>query len=222
MLGAAGPSGGRSGFAFGDPEPGLCDVQVAPGEVVELAYPDPGCFEGVEGEQELRWEVGSDRLDVGACGYPWLFGGPVGELDAPVAGRVGFDACVVEDELERVDVALDSPWGEPLLDELGDEVSAVLPVELGGVAVADHPGERAAVALVGVSCGGFQVVGAVEPLLVQGCPGAGRFGWAPLAAGLVSSSIWSCWPRAISSITRSRRARARVRVSKVPALRSRP
>ena len=70
------PAAGCAGFALGDSEPGLWDVEVCSGELVEFAYPDPGGFEGVEGKEEVLGEVVSDGLDVGPCGDVGLFGGP--------------------------------------------------------------------------------------------------------------------------------------------------
>lgn len=101
-----------------------------------------------------------------------------------LAGRVGFDARVVEDEPERVDVALDGPGGEPFFDQLGDEVEAVPPAEPGGVLVADHVGERPPVLLVDVAAGRFQVVGAVQPLLVQHRPGPCGLGDGSVGGGV--------------------------------------
>ena len=101
-----------------------------------------------------------------------------------LAGRVGFDARVVEDEPERVDVALDGPGGEPFFDQLGDEVEAVPPTKRGRVAVSDRMREGLAVSLVGTPGGGFQVVGVVQPLLVQHRPGPCGLGDGPVGGGV--------------------------------------
>lgn len=78
----------------------------------------------------------------------WTLGG---QFDSPVTGRVGLNAGVVKDLLERADVGLDRGGGEPLFGEGCDELAAVLPVEAGWVSVLDVLGERAAALLVDVA-----------------------------------------------------------------------
>ena len=75
------------------------------------------------------------RRDVG------LFLFLAGEFDAPVAGGVRLEPCVVQDVSEGAGVGLDRGGGEPLLDQGVDEVAAVPPAKRGGVSVSDRFGE---------------------------------------------------------------------------------
>ncbi|MCY4086068.1 MAG: hypothetical protein OXG37_04075 [Actinomycetia bacterium] len=103
---------GGSCFALGDPDPGFREVEVVPGELVELADPDPCRFEGVERYKQV---LGSwfriTRISVrqGTFGA-WTLGE---QFDSPATGRVGLNAGVVKDLLERADVGLDRGGGEP-------------------------------------------------------------------------------------------------------------